>query len=239
MMLLSDEGEGDEEVDYKVIVARYNESVDWLLSENDNAQIPIENIVIYNKGSALNVPNEVLMPNNVGRESHTFLTYIIENYSNLPDVCVFTQANISDHYPKRNDVSFLMMLLTQARAHGKSLPALTYLHYREAGSEHKKNPNEPYFSPSFNFDATTKCFFMRENYLHGTPVLFYKWFKTHIQPSYPNPIRVYPHALFAVNKRLILKHPVEFYEGLMQQVSHNVDPAEGHFMERAWFYIFQ
>ena len=30
-------------------------------------------------------------------ESETYLRYIIENYDNLPDCCVFSQAKIKDH----------------------------------------------------------------------------------------------------------------------------------------------
>lgn len=42
-------------------------------------------IVVFNKDQGEN-----LLPN-VGRESHTFLHYIIENYSNLPDEILFSQ----------------------------------------------------------------------------------------------------------------------------------------------------
>ena len=73
----------------KYIVARYNESIDWL-------NFAMDKRVIFNKGEKLNIPNEILVPN-VGRESETYLRYIIENYDNLPDICVFLQGRISDH----------------------------------------------------------------------------------------------------------------------------------------------
>jgi hypothetical protein len=57
---------------YKIIVARYNEPIDWLKSE-------MSNCVIVNKGEPLQIENEILL-NNVGRESESYLHYIITNY---------------------------------------------------------------------------------------------------------------------------------------------------------------
>ena len=74
---------------YKIIVARYNENIEWLNSEMDNC-------IICNKGPLLNIDNEILL-HNVGRESDSYLNYIIKYYNELPSVLVFTQAIISDH----------------------------------------------------------------------------------------------------------------------------------------------
>ena len=54
---------------YKIIVARFNEDIEWLNSEK-------ENCIIYNKGNKLNIHNEIPLQN-VGRESDTYLNYII------------------------------------------------------------------------------------------------------------------------------------------------------------------
>ena len=76
---------------YQIVVARYNENIDWLR--------PIqEQCIFYNKGKELlqEVDSQICLEN-VGRESHTYLRYIIDNYDGFPDVVVFTQARISDH----------------------------------------------------------------------------------------------------------------------------------------------
>lgn len=44
---------------YKIVVARYNENIEWLQSEMDNC-------IIYNKGDPLHIQNEILL-DNVGR----------------------------------------------------------------------------------------------------------------------------------------------------------------------------
>jgi hypothetical protein len=90
---------------YKIIVARFNENIAWLNSETDNC-------IIYNKGDILNTVNEVPLPN-MGRESDTYLHYIITNYDTLPDVVVFTQARISDHKGS-DDVNYLLHIKNEA-----------------------------------------------------------------------------------------------------------------------------
>ena len=101
-------------ISYKIIVARYNEDVSWFESEKDNC-------IIYNKGDSLGIENEI-MRENIGRESETYLHYIITNYDSLPDVVCFTQANISDHsfHRGKNDINYLLELIEQAKHNGKS-----------------------------------------------------------------------------------------------------------------------
>ncbi len=74
----------------KIIVARYNEDIEW------TKQFP--NVIIYNKGERLNLNNEIMLEN-VGREGHTYYKYIYDNYNNLDDYTIFLQGNPFDHSP--------------------------------------------------------------------------------------------------------------------------------------------
>ena len=75
----------------QIVVARYNENIDWLRKEPFVNNI--YSVVIYDKG-----PNSVknlfdtfdyqYLPN-VGRESHTFLHHIYNNYDSLADITIF------------------------------------------------------------------------------------------------------------------------------------------------------
>lgn len=75
------------------VIARYNEELNWL--EPFIEQIEY---TLYNKG---NQPphfiNNYHQKPNIGRESETYLSYIISNYYNLPDLVVFLQGNPFDH----------------------------------------------------------------------------------------------------------------------------------------------
>ncbi len=74
-----------------MVVARYDEDLDWL------KEIPC-NYIVFNKGKNLPkwVKNVVKLPN-IGHEGHTYLTYIIDNYDTLPDYTIFVQGEPFQH----------------------------------------------------------------------------------------------------------------------------------------------
>ena len=77
----------------KVVVARYNEDVRWLLHI-------ISIVTVYNKGldDLDYVPqNKIIKCENVGREGGTYVKHIIDNYDNLDDYTAFIQGEIYDH----------------------------------------------------------------------------------------------------------------------------------------------
>ena len=66
----------------QLIVARYKENIDWV----HDCGIPY---IIYDKGGdGLGV---ALL--NTGREAHTYLHHIINNYDNLADITIFCQGD--------------------------------------------------------------------------------------------------------------------------------------------------
>ena len=71
------------------VIARYNEDVSWVRDLNCD-------YIIYNKNQDdLNLFENNLP--NIGREGHTFFTYIIENYHSLPDYVCFLHGVPFDH----------------------------------------------------------------------------------------------------------------------------------------------
>uniref|UniRef100_A0A6C0DUY2 Uncharacterized protein n=1 Tax=viral metagenome TaxID=1070528 RepID=A0A6C0DUY2_9ZZZZ len=203
---------------YKIIVARYNESIEWLNSE-------MENCIIYNKGEPLkNNNNEIILENN-GRESETFLHYIITNYENLPDVIVFTQARISDHKGS-DDIKYLINIKNQALEHSKSH---NYYTHNDIG-------NNSSWDKEWNLSNGE--YYLTNNYKNNNHITFIEWFKTNININYPNPIKIYCNAIFAVKKENIINKPIDYYKKLILEVNHHINPTEGHFFERAWYYLF-
>lgn len=70
-----------------LVIALYNEDLSWL-NQLDFTY------TIYNKGN-IEIPS-IYLPN-IGRESDTFLNYIITNYNNLPETIAFLQGNPYPH----------------------------------------------------------------------------------------------------------------------------------------------
>ena len=196
---------------YKIVVARYNENIEWLNSLMNNC-------VIYNKGNNLGLSNEIMLEN-VGREAETYLHYIIDNYHNLHDVVIFTQGNISDHRGSNNS-NILLKYANDALLYGKSICS---------------RDNCPANWNSINDNN----YYLHDNYKNNERISFGEWFTRNVSPVYPKPLLLYWNAIFAVKKELILNRPLEYYKKLILEVNHHVNPAEGHFFERAWFYIFE
>lgn len=75
-----------------LVLCRYNENVDWITNlENDDIQI-----FVYDKGEDLQLEQSNLKKvklDNVGREAHTYMYHIVENYDNLTDQVYFSQAD--------------------------------------------------------------------------------------------------------------------------------------------------
>ena len=80
-------------MNYKFIIAHYNEDLEWIKPYAKNAYI-------YHKGNDTEPPFDCYhwekLPN-VGREGHTYLYHIIKNYHQLSDINIFLQGNIADH----------------------------------------------------------------------------------------------------------------------------------------------
>jgi hypothetical protein len=75
----------------KIIVSRFNECVEWTKK--------LENVIIYNKGNQLCGFFNSKTIENVGREGHTYYSYIYDNYHSLDDFTVFLQGFPFDHSP--------------------------------------------------------------------------------------------------------------------------------------------
>ena len=202
---------------YKIIVARYGENIEWLRSE-------MSNCVIYNKGNKLNINNEILLEN-VGRESETYLHYVITNYDNLPDVVVFTQARISDHKGS-DDVNYLLKIKDEAFTYSKSN---NFFSHNDVGKS-------MYYDKEWN--VRENGYYLKDHYKNNNPITFFEWFKNNVDVNYPNPICIYPNAIFAVKKENIINKPLEYYKSLILEVNHHINSTEGHFFERSWYYIF-
>lgn len=213
--------------DIKIIVARYNEDISWLSDIQDEC-------IIYNKGYTLNLKNEIKLPN-VGRESHTYLRYIIDNYHNLPDIVLFTQANIEEHGWKHHPDTLLQMI-EQAKTKGYSKPYTTY--NRKYNQE-----RQAYYwcEPEFNIDKRVLALPYKlpvDTYKDNKQVTFGEWFERYIGKFPDETYNLYMAGVFAVSKGFILSRSLKFYKDLISTCDYDINPMEGHFFERSWYYIF-
>ena len=198
---------------YSIIVARYNENINWLLPYKDICYI-------YNKGKQ-DIPGHLFhiinLPN-YGRESHTYLYHIIQNYDHLTEYNIFFQGKIQDH----------MILNVEDYFEEKDFIAFT-----------KKETIQNFKKPIAHFGK------WKNDLMHGkmtpSPFILYDWLTKLCGLKMDESVQFLPvawGAIFSVSRKLIHQKPKEFYEYLYRYVNYNDNPEEGHFFERSWYTLF-
>jgi hypothetical protein len=77
----------------EVVIAGYDKPLDWIKDFNSDIKI-----TIYRKGDVMSYENEIFLPNNVGRDVHTFFNHIVTKYDELSDYTFFVQDYPFDHW---------------------------------------------------------------------------------------------------------------------------------------------
>lgn len=201
-------------VTFNIVVAKYLENIDWISKYNLE-----QYTVVYDKSTEYSPfsPYNVIPLPNYGRESHSFLYHIIKNWDILPDVLVFTQA---DPFPHADLDSWYTDIL-QAYVTG------CFNNWQVDGCHGHTGHH-------FNID-----------HYGGVPMELIdmnmgQWFIDIIgEPRMPCPLTWRPAASgMAISTSLIKTREKTFYERLYNRLDGKINPAEGHFFERAWYYIF-
>jgi hypothetical protein len=197
-------------MELQIVIARFNEDISYL---NNFKNI----IIVYNKGNN-NISSEfnsIKLPN-IGRESHTYLYHIIQNYDNLANKTLFIQGFINDH---------------------KVFPIIDYFKDSDFTgniSEHGIGliKNKIYHSGKYLNDLNNGNL-IKSKY---TP---FEWMKV-IGLNMKDDIlfKMIWGSNFSVSKKKILEKPKLFYENLLKYVDYHNNPEEGHFFERSWYSIF-
>lgn len=186
------------------ILSRYQESDhSWYNILKDR----YSNIIVYNKFDSDN-----RLPN-IGREGHTYLYYIINNYDNLPEELLFSQYDPLDHFNKLNPLNHrgINHINDFLNSHLYDFICIRPIDYdlfvRKRKIQWINNFNLLYNTTNISIDkivSTGAC-------LNG---------------------------IFRVSKKAILKNDISFYQRGLDMLSRHKNPDEGFFFERAWKYIF-
>ena len=197
-----------------LVIARYNEDVTWL----DDIKLKDVRIKVYNKGLALE-SNWIPLPN-VGRESHTYISHIINNYDNLSPITVFLQASPFDHI---GNVENIYKLIQEASTDSSGLSQNAHVH--EVGmcnayhgftiKQHANKPVTPYKN---GYTLGEWLYEMTGSYMTHSP----RW---------------YIGACFAATREAIRSVPLKTWQNIHDSLSYDVDPVTGHYMERSWYML--
>ncbi|KAL8817439.1 MAG: hypothetical protein Q9223_003724 [Gallowayella weberi] len=212
-------------LEFEIVVGHYNEDLSWLKEKSDEC-------CIYSKGGPDNAPAPPFkftsLPN-IGREGHTFLHHIVNNYDTLAEVTLFVQGRIDDHV----DLTLSEM---KQRALETSPGQVTTYPFRELELfDHWEGiPWEQY--PCWKRWSSMECQKMKE-----TPLQLFQEYVL-MTDRVPVAVGFAPGAIFAVRKETIQQHSKAFYARLLNKMflgeMAHVNPETGHYMERFWLAMF-
>jgi hypothetical protein len=216
----------------EIVIARYNEDLQWLKSDPFNRY----NYIVYNKGINDNFlksekfKNEIKL-NNIGRETHTYLTHIINNYDGgLAEFTLFVPGSLE--LENRNERA--KRLFIAAGNDNKSDLFACVLYDNSVKDTFNDFQIDKYLSSnennkSLNNDDTMKLSDIRP---------YGKWYET-IFNNVNNDSKCFTqNSMFGLTRDTILKKPKTYYMNLIKQVKEHNNHETVHYFERSWETVF-
>ena len=192
----------------KYVLSRFNHNIDWLSNYTTD-------FVIYDR-SDTPLKNSIIVPN-IGSDIYDKFTYIIDNYDNLPEIAVYTKANLFKYITPQEfdlvkDNKVFTPLLTQN--HKTYMPVCYY----QEGMYHEINN---YF------------------YLGVHPARYANEIKYIFQMEKRTYNAFAPGSNYIVPKKNILKHPLSLYNKLRSYLEWDRYPGDAQLMERNLYYLWK
>ena len=177
-------------------------------NENIEWTKQFSNVTIYNKGEPFNNGYNEILLNNVGREQHTFFKYIYDNYDNLENYSIFLQGDPFHHLS--NTIDKLNEIIND-KEYDKDFEILSHNIFdcNLSGCKHHSG------LPLINIYET--LFNERKENME---------------------FKFGAGGQFIVSKKNILKHPKDFYLKIVESLQYDINPVEGHIIERFHQIIF-
>ena len=199
-------------MDYEFVIAHYNENLDWLT--------PIANHThVYHKGKDPQPPPLPLYAwdrlSNVGRESHTYLYHIINNYETLPEITVFLQGDgqeLADNLCFRNPMKYVYNVKKN----------ITCKVHRRLNNWGRIN----------HYGKWLKM--LNSGVIRRANMTLGEFFEELFGYPHPRDFPSCPRGCFAGTREMIKKHPIDFYRKAISFVDDHPNPEEGHYFERLW-----
>jgi len=201
----------------KYVLINYNTDCLWVKEYTDD-------ILIYDRSSTNDYikefyPDQVIKRPNLGNVDWDRLSYICDNYDNLPDVFLLAKSNLFNYISKEEfelvkDNKIFTPLLTQN--HKVYEPICRYVDsiYEEI--------NNSWYAPQFNRNYNTYNDWAMEL---GLPT-----------PEY---LQFAPGGNYILTKEVIHRYPKEFYAKIRDMLPYAQLPAEAHYCERAYYTLWK
>jgi hypothetical protein len=209
-----------------VVISVFNESTIDLQNV-----LPSGRLFIYHKGQSWHDPSHAYFTQrltNVGREAHTYLHHICENYDSLRETTLFVLGTLLT-----SDEKYGLSKLKTYHATLENIGKVKCLGF--ASGKDNRDKYDPCFVIN-NYQSSTDD---RDIRLPSSYRPFSSWYE-HFIGDTENIKKngVTYNGIFAVSREAIRRHPLHMYKNLRDELAkHNTSEAV-HFMERSWCSIF-
>lgn len=191
----------------KYILSRYNHDIAWLKDYTDD-------FVLYDRSDAT-IEGSIVVPN-IGSDIYDKFTYIIDNYDNLPDVAVYTKANIFKYITKEE--------FDLIKDNKTFTPILSF--------KHKTRFPICFYINNLYYELNNYW------YLKSHPAKRKEELIKFLGIKYKLYLKFAPGSNYIVPKENIMKHPKEYYIKLRSFLDWAVYPGEAQIIERSLYYIW-
>ncbi len=232
-------------MDVELVVARFQEDISWTTRFNGR-------VIVYNKGNHISADVDVRPLPNVGREAHTYLHHILENWDSLADVTIFTQGDPIEHSPDFYNLMQMKFNDTQPLSYqylaSKNIPPQSLLsNNRQYWVDDNRvyvefmNRNllpvlpEPFFDHGL-WMRIIPIFLRNTPEARSTSIVEHLWQRFGLGESAPVLLPFCYAALFSVPRSVITRHSLSTYREMYNwTLEHNIN---GYVAERLWLSLF-
>ena len=192
-----------------IVTSHFNEDLDWLKNQEKYDYL----IYSKNENNTPNIENNKIRKCiNKGNESSSYLTYIIENYDNLPDYVAFIHGHLNAYHQSDNILNLIDNFI---ECDYQTLNRKDWLNVLSKDSEEEFK--------RYNFE------FVIENY-------------DYLGLNLPKPNKLVSTACaqFIVSKKSILNNSLNVYKNMLNWLENTdlSNEISGRVFEHLWCYIF-
>ena len=211
----------------ELVIARFQEDLSWVKELPD----VFSKIVIYNKGNPIEIEipkSEIHVLPNLGRDTHSYLYHVTNNYNNLADVTIFTLGSAWSRTDKKVKLLEVIENVTKLKT---SFMCNTYTDQQHIYNSYFFQTDEYKITneENFKYNPDTKIDLCEERPLVN-------WFLKYFPNERIHSVSYL--SIFAASKEDIHKRSVEFYKMFVDKLAIQKNPEVCHYFERVWKNVF-
>lgn len=194
----------------KYVLSRYNHDISWLKDYTDD-------YILYDR-SVEPLKGSIIMPN-IGSDWYDKLSYIIDNYNNLPNTIILIKANLFKYISKEE--------FDEVRENQIFTPLLT--------KHHKTYIPTCFYSDDGMYNELNDLWYLGSHPCKHNPWELMKLLG--IDESFY--VKFAPGSNYIVTKEVIHKYPVDFYVKIRSYLDWDIYPGEAQIIERGIYNVWQ